>query len=300
MSAAARAPRLPHVSPSRLRVLRAAMAVLQRLAPPLAARVALDLFQRPYHRALVPAERDLLRQARQHRLDAGGDAVQVFEWPGTRPDTVLLVHGWGSRAGRFTALAALLHARGWRVLALDAPGHGGSPGRRSNLTRFMAALEATARQLGPVHALAGHSFGALAIARCHQPGPPDWAGSLRATALLSMPSGIPFLAGNFLQLLGIGPAGQRHWRAAFERRFGAPPEDFQALPGAARIPGRVLLAHDPDDDIVPYDHALETLARIGGAVRLLTTHGLGHSALTRDPATLAVIADFIDGEEARP
>ena len=63
--------------------------------------------------------------------------------------------------------------------------------------------------------------------------------------------------------------------------------------GARSIERPVLLVHDEDDDVVPCDHSRQLLARLPGA-RLLTTRGLGHSGMLRDPPTLAAIADFVD------
>jgi alpha-beta hydrolase superfamily lysophospholipase len=43
-------------------------------------------------------------------------------WAETLFPTVVLVHGWGSRASRLSALAAALVEAGFRAVAYDAPG----------------------------------------------------------------------------------------------------------------------------------------------------------------------------------
>lgn len=229
--------------------------------------------------------------ARLHHIAAGADRVRVYEW-GSGARTVLIVHGWGSRASRFAPMANALAARGWRVLAFDAPGHGLSVGRSSSLPQFMATLDAIATQLGPVQVLIGHSIGALAIA-CARTGAPPWFNALQRVVLISMPSGAPFLVEAFHGMFRIGTATARHMLDAFGRRFGAGPASFIASPDVVirRLP--VLVVHDRHDDIVPFAHSEALLPALQNA-RLLVTDGLGHSALTRDAATINAIADFID------
>lgn len=285
--------RMPHVSPRQVAWLRRAFAVLQALGPALAARVALRLFLRSFRHAVRAEERAALQRARQHQLVSGRDTVQVHEWGGGER-TVIILHGWGSSAARFAGFAELLAARGWHVLVPDAPGHGASPGRSSSLPQFIAALDAIVARFGPPRALVGHSLGALAIARRHADAEPGWVRSLESVVLISMPSGAPFLIEVFLRSLGLRAAASAHLNTLFERRFGARVVDYAALPGAARIGARLLLVHDRGDDIIPLAHCEELRGQLQRAT-VITTTGLGHSALTRDDGTIGRIIAFLEG-----
>lgn len=286
------AQRLPHVTPVLLARAKALIRLLQSVSPRLAARVAFWMFLKPQRRELAQSDAAFMAAARMHTIPSAADRVQVYEW-GSGSRTVLIAHGWGSRASRFAPLADVLVARGWRVLALDAPGHGISPGRSSSLPQFIAALDAIADRLGPVHALIGHSLGALAIVCARQDSAPAWFSALRKVVLISMPSGAPFLVEAFNGMFGIKPATAHHMRELFRRRFGADPAFFIAAPAAAIRGVPTLVIHDRGDDIVPFAHGEELLPALGNA-RLLTTEGLGHSALTRDTATMNEIGNFLD------
>jgi len=288
------AQRLPHISPARLARLKALFRVLQALSPALAARLAFFLFLRPARRELRPDDAAVMATAKTHLLHAGSDPVHVYEW-GEGPRTVLIVHGWGSRAARFAPMAAALAAQGWRVLAMDAPAHGLSSGRSSSLPQFMRALDTVATQLGPVQAVIGHSLGALAIACRREQERPAWFSGLRRVVLISMPAGAPFLVDSFLQMLGIGDATSRLLLARFKRRFGSGPDSFTAAPASLQLP--TLLVHDQGDDIVPFAHSMQWLPPLTDR-RLLATADLGHSALTRDAATIRAIAEFLDAPDA--
>jgi pimeloyl-ACP methyl ester carboxylesterase len=286
------AQRLPHVTQASLARIHALLRVLQRWSPRLAARAAFCLFLKPQRRDLAQSDIAFMAAARVHRVRVGADQVRVYEW-GSGSRTALIAHGWGSRASRFAPLASVLVARGWRVLAWDAPGHGLSPGHRSSLPQFMAALDAAASQLGPVQAVIGHSLGALAIVCARPDKAPAWFGALQKVVLISMPSGAPFLIQAFHGMFGIGAATDRYFQARFRRRFGTEPAFFTARPDDAlrRLP--VLVVHDRADDIVPFAHGESALSTLGNA-RLLATEGLGHSALTRDTATIQSIGEFLD------
>ena len=216
----------------------------------------------------------------------------LHEWGGSGP-TALVLHGWGSSAARFALLAQALHARGWRVLAFDAPGHGASSGSSSSLPQFMAALDDIIERHGRPQALVGHSLGALAIARRHASGAPDWASELRAVVLLSMPSGADYLVHKYIEALGLSADAEQRLLARFRQRFGAEPRDYGSMPGASRIAARLLLVHDQADDIIPHAHSVALAARLPAA-RFITTVDQGHSKLTREADTIARIVDFID------
>lgn len=284
---------MPHVSPRQAAWLRRAFAVLQAVSPALAARAAFRLFLHSYRHALRAEEQAALQRARHHQVVSGSDTVRVYEW-GSGERTVIILHGWGSSAARFTGFAEQLAARGWHVLVPDAPGHGASAGKSSSLPQFIAALDAIVARFGPPQALVGHSLGALAIARRHAEADTGWLKSLESVVLISMPSGAPFLIEVFLRTLGLRSAASTHLNALFERRFGARVVDYSALPGAARISARLLLVHDRGDDIIPLAHCEDLRGQLQRAT-VITTTGLGHSALTRDGGTIGRIIAFLEG-----
>lgn len=268
------------------------MHVLQAISTRLAARVAFRLFLTPLRRRLDPYDAVIVAQATLHRLDCNqSDQTQVYEW-GNGPRTAIIVHGWSSHASRCAPLAQALVARGWRVLAFDAPAHGRSPGRLSSLPQFIGALDAIIERLGPAHALIGHSLGALAVTvrlGAERPAPD----TLRKIVLISMPSGAPYLLDSFEAMLQLNAATRRRTRQLFIRRFAHEPEHFASLPNAARIAVPALVMHDRRDDIVPLAHSEPLIAGMRQA-RLHCTEGMGHSGLLRNAAGIEVIADFLD------
>jgi pimeloyl-ACP methyl ester carboxylesterase len=115
----------------RITALRTAFRTVGTVAPGLAAHWAEQLFCRPPRQVRREREEAFLATGRPFAVPHAGTELRAWEW-GTGP-TVVLVHGWGSRAGRWATLAPSLLARRFRVITYDAPAHGTSPGRMASL-----------------------------------------------------------------------------------------------------------------------------------------------------------------------
>jgi pimeloyl-ACP methyl ester carboxylesterase len=264
--------------------------MLARVSPALAARLALDRFLKPSRRELDAVDAAALASARLTTLRVADVDVQVYEWGEAGAPTLLLLHGWGSHAPRFSAFIDGALARGWRALAFDAPGHGRSTGRRSSLARFRAALDAVIASYGPVRAVVAHSLGALATAT--RLADPAAAPALRAAALVSLPRDVSYLLETYLEILAARPAMAGRVRALFQERYGGTAAALSATALAPHITCPVLLVQDRDDDVVPVEQA-EELARLLPHGALHLTQGLGHSGMLRDPATVNAVLGFL-------
>jgi pimeloyl-ACP methyl ester carboxylesterase len=81
---------------------------------------------------------------------------------GTGPRTLVFVHGWTCSLAMWRLQASDFAARGFRVVALDLPGHGGSdaPDVAYTMALFARAVDAVLRDAGvPRAILVGHSMG---------------------------------------------------------------------------------------------------------------------------------------------
>ena len=73
--------------------------------------------------------------------------------------SVLLCHGWGGRGTQFFALIEALVAAGYRAIAFDAPAHGDSSGKRTNMLMASKTIAGIVEREAPISAVIGHSFG---------------------------------------------------------------------------------------------------------------------------------------------
>ncbi|HZJ52845.1 MAG TPA: alpha/beta hydrolase [Myxococcaceae bacterium] len=261
---------------------------LGAVSPAAAARLGMQLFRltgprRPPRFTPAPGAVERFRVGR-HR-------VASYIWHGGGP-TVVLVHGWNGTAGDLSAFIGPLRDTGRRVVAIDLPAHGRSPGRRSDLTEAVQVVEAVLRREPSIEAVIAHSFGVPATVLAAARGAP-----LPRTVLISGPIAVEPYLERFGQVLGLSPsireALRRRLRTLLERA-GLLPVELNAV--APRLGTPALIVHDRSDREVPFLSA-QLLHRAWPGSELLATEGLGHRRLLAAPAVVERAVRFAVGWE---
>lgn len=196
--------------------------------------------------------------------------------------TVLLAHGWGSRASHMALLARSLAAGGFRAVAFDAPAHGNS--RRadtadtSNMFEFGRAVSRVAGEYGPVYAVVGHSLGALAaaFALAGTGRFSEYRFAAEKLVLVSAPENLTRVLENFCRKHGM--ASTDALRQSLEGAFGFRVSDYSLSEAAGRLCAKVMLVHDEDDEEIPVSDALDMKKKHEG-VELVLTRGFGHGRI---------------------
>lgn len=208
---------------------------------------------------------------------------------------VVLVHGWGERAAGLGGFVAPLTGAGFRVVGLDLPAHGQSSGQMSHPIHAAAALREVADHLGGVHALIAHSAGANAALLALNAGlPADRA------VLIAPNADIDYTLQTFQLMFGLPPKAMTGLKHKIERRFG--PTVWRDVNGdflATRITTPGLVFHDPEDPQVPFEGA-QKLVRAWTGSKLIEAPGLGHGAITRDPAVIERAVGFVTDPALEP
>jgi len=272
--------------PVAFRLLRAALTLAALVSTELTGRWVNRLWFRSQRFQEPAREKEWLAGAQRLTLAHRDRPLAVYHW-GKGP-TVLLVHGWHGRGAQLGAFAAPLVAAGYRVVAFDAPAHGRTPGRATDLPEVSEALLTVADAFPPLHGVIAHSFGV--------------AGTLVATrnglaphrvVALSAPASIDFLMDSFAARLGIPTAVMDVHRRLMELRFGADLwRRFSPTEIARDLDIPALLMHDKEDHDVPWQQG-EALARAWPGAAWVRTQGLGHRRILRDPDVVAHVVAFM-------
>lgn len=290
-------------------VIRGLFAVAEQIAPRLTGRAAFELFSRtPSPNRMSQRARDVLArstaimaEARRHQLRLEGGCVVAYDFApagGTRrAPTALVLHGWGARAAHMTSVIRELTEAGFRVIALDLPGHGESAGRRLNMASAVRAVRAADDWFGPFAAIVGHSFGGAVAANAA-------VGSIRNVepvraerlVLISAPSSMPALFRDFGSFLNLGARAQVALAARVHDLTGRPLEEFVVADQLARHKLPALVIHAPDDKEISSKEA-ESLARAGSHVELRWAPGLGHRRILSDSGVARMVAEFLTDPE---
>lgn len=283
------------------RLVRLGLKALAAVSTELAFRAAWRLFRTPRRLPVKSWEAAALADARLSHVTFEGRGVATWTWepavtaPAT-PPTALLLHGWEHRAAWWGVFARALTAAGWRVVAVDCPAHGASPGRRTTLVGYGQAAQAVVdAQPTGVQAVVAHSFGAAALS-----GLPVRFARPPRVALLSAPGSLGAVSQRFADLLGLPTVVVQRMADHIRRRFGRAPEEFSLLTMGPQLSvAAALLMHDEHDTVVPFAEA-QAVAQAWPALTFEPTRGLGHNRLLRDPAVVARVVEFVTADGRRP
>lgn len=263
------------------RNVRTAIAAIAAISPDLAARIAMFAVTRTKRRALRPAEKALLARGEPLEIVHGRQTIRAWTW-GAGP-TVHLVHGWNGRSTQLGAFVAPLVASGMRVIAHDSVGHGASTGSSSSVVEMADTLRRVVEATGPARAIIAHSMGALATSIALDRG----LVTARAT-FIAAPADTSMWPEQIFGLAGI--AAERARLLAEERlRTTYARLTATSLGRSIRIP--VLVAHDRNDETVPFEDALANVRSIRDA-GLLATTGYSHTSILRAPDVIEEVARF--------
>lgn len=285
---------MPSVPALLARSIHAAATVSPALAGDLAYRL---FFTTSPRMAVRDADAPTHDDARRGRLAVRGVEVVTYEW-GTGPRTVLLLHGWRGRASQFAPLVRELVAEGFRVIAFDAPAHGSSAGRRTDVRDWVEAAQQLQAEHGPFAAIVGHSFGAFAaltVARSTVPTP--------AVAAIAGAAGPDAFLAEFAREFRLDVATTARLSERFRGRLDLDQATVSARYDAAQHPlpaeTELLVVHDRDDRRMPDADSRRLHDAHGERSRLLRTEGFGHTRVLSADATLdAVVAMVVGGLEA--
>lgn len=263
----------------------AALAAASHVAPSLVAPFFRRMMLKPRRHVRPPPALSLPLADERIAL---GDGLVAWRW-GQGP-VVLLVHGFEGNRTQFAAIVEALVGRGFAAVALDVPAHGESAGDELTTVKFIAAIDRTLQQLGPVHAIVGHSLGgamSLYSIAC--------SGGASRLAVISAPSSLMRELRRFASVMGLSERATAAFIASVESRVGRPAADFDIRHIADKVDLPLLLIHDQNDRQVPVVEATRSAHVLHGA-ELMITRGLGHNRLLADPKVVAAVIDFVAQE----
>jgi pimeloyl-ACP methyl ester carboxylesterase len=269
--------------------LRAGMKVASAIAPDTAVKLAHNLFFTPPRARVRDEERLILDRGETFALGAplGKESERIVGRVWGEGPTVLLVHGWGGHAGQMTTLVDPAVAAGFRVVAVNLPGHGESAGRVSSLVHGASALARVAALFGPVRGLVAHSFGAAVSTYAMSSGL-----SVERAVFFAPPSRFETFWQRFRLGAGVSDLVMERMLHRAEgwlnvRFAGISPVDL-----APRMKTPLLVFHDPEDREMPFGEGAELASSWPGAV-LRRAERLGHLRILRDPGCIAEAVGFL-------
>lgn len=228
-------------------------------------------------------------KARRRDAAAVGDATRVdiaghsgFTM-GSGP-LALAIHGWGGRAAQMAPLAEQVANAGFRVVAVDLPGHAGDAS--TDVKQAAAALRSVVAETGPPSIVIGHSFAAMVLRLAFADEAPPVVVLL--APMVRVQDGLDV----FADRLRLFPWARRGLVARLEAW------DPEVWPMVSQLepdqlPGAdVLILHDPGDHDTPFGAAAELAARRANT-DIVPIDGAGHNGILSDPVALDTLTAYV-------
>lgn len=263
------------------------ISVLEKFSPSWALKLALHFFFRPIPFKTPAIERKWQKKAIQKTLYADDMPFTLYRW-GKKGPKVLLVHGWSGRGTQFYKLIKKLLKHGYQPFAIDAPGHGRFPAKRTDLLKFIQAVEVVHSQVGPFYALVGHSLGGVAISNAVIRGIPA-----QKLIVIGSPALISNTVKDFCIRIGASTKTENALMQKLKELYGDNIQQYSLAEVVAKLSIPGLIVHDTNDEDVNYAEAQLVHQNWPGS-RLLTTTGLGHRKVLRDKHVNKKIIQFLD------
>jgi len=273
---------------AKLFVQRAIFRVLMQTAPRHAVERAIRVMLTPPRQPFSDAELAVLEEASLMPVPLITGRLIAWRWGRAADPAVVLVHGWGGRGTQLRGFIEPLLARGFSVVAYDAPGHGMTGGAESSLPHVLQGLNAVLDHLGPVHAIVGHSLGGAvaAMAMVRRP-------AVKRGVLIAPPASLTDSSRRIADTLQWPEALRAAVQRRIETRFGLKWSEFEAEQASGEQP--LLVIHDRQDREVPFGDG-HRHARHWPHARILETSGLGHRRVLEDSMVIQAGVDFVAGE----
>ncbi|NQZ82216.1 MAG: alpha/beta hydrolase [Colwellia sp.] len=264
--------------------------LMSRITPSRTAKGALNKFIRPRRSQLKGWEANAETQGIRFSLNNDISAIRwLSQYSDTSAEqkTLLLVHGWESRATQMYGLVPKLLALGYQVIGVDMPAHGHSLGKISHAEAFVQTVLLAQEKLGDFDAVVGHSLGAgassLAIAR----------GLItKKLVLISGPSSIENVLRSFSRFVGLNNHATDKFLHHASELVGRKPSEMDAINVNGDIEVATLIIHDHHDIEVPISESKRLMPKFVNA-ELYTTTGLGHRKILKSTAVIDKISAFL-------
>ncbi|MCF8406531.1 MAG: alpha/beta fold hydrolase [Chitinophagaceae bacterium] len=270
------------------------------VSPPVAGKLAFDLFCTPYPKYKKKKAPAIFNQAKPLHITLKGDGISEkgnirihgFEWKPLKPNgqTVLIVHGYASYFYKFDQYIQPLLKEGFRVIGFDAPGHGLSEGKHINIVIYKHAIENIIKELGPIDHFIGHSLGAITLAMIAE----NIENPIKHKFVLIAPATKTTTTfERYFNMMHLSPAIRAAFNELVEKRSGMPITYFEADRAIENFTGDLLWVHDRDDLVCPYKDLEEFQKKAPQNIKFLITNELGHNKLYKTPEIIDKIVAFL-------
>lgn len=261
---------------------------LQFISGDLAAKFALKAFLTP-PKFKTPEREEMMQKSAKTEIiliPSIDKEITVYTY-GFSKTKILLSHGWAGRGTQLYEIADKLLENGMMVVTFDAPAHGLSAGKTTNILEYIACIEHLNEKYGPFEAAIGHSFGGICLLAALAQN-----SFLQKLVLLGTEGSTDRIVEDFIKKLELKPKIAKRLSAKIKSNYKVDLADYSAEEAAKKVDIPTLVIHDTDDTDVDVSSAYKLRQNLSNGL-LYVTNGLGHRRILRDQKTIRKMIEFI-------
>lgn len=247
------------------------------IAPNSAARITMFFYTKPMEGKILRYHEKFLNSADEaEKLDFEDSKIQTYFWKGTGK-TVLLLHGWESNTWRWRKMIPYLKELDLNIIAMDAPAHGKTEGKRFTAVIYAAMIDKVVAKYNPDFII-GHSIGAMTglYYITHYDGH-----KIKDMVVMASPNKWEDVANRFHTALRLSDRVIKYFDIAFNEIFDKPQTYYSAEDFVTQIDIPGFLIHDEDDTFNLVEDG-RAIAKKWKNVTYWETKGIGHSLQARE------------------
>lgn len=220
-----------------------------------------------------------------------GDQIRLatYSW-GQSDKKVLLLHGWGGSPLDFKHMITALVSSGYEVISFDAPAHGFSAGKRTNLIQWMHVMHQVLQQAGPVHAIIGHSLGGLNAALTLVRQEVTVPRLVMISAAVSAPS---FFKETY-DLFRIPPVVVEKVEQQILKQLHQDLKELDLFLYPQQIKAEKILVVYDENDTVAKPEEINMFLQQYSSISALRINGDGHFRIMKDKVVIEKVLDFLN------
>ena len=261
---------------------------LNFFSPWAASRYAVQLFLMPLRYDIPLREKKMESQSRKEDIfvDKIKRTIRVYHY-GNSEKKILLVHGWSGTGTQLSKIADRLLPLGYSTVSFDAPAHGMSPGKKTNIIEFIDCIHHLDKLYGTFTAAIGHSLGGMSLLNAVQNNL-----NIQKLVIIGTANTVTVITINFVKNLQLPQKVATLLKSYFDKKYQLDLDDFSGSVSAEGVTIPTLVIHDINDVDVHYSAAGEINEKLKNG-KVLLTEGLGHRKILGDPSVIDQILEFI-------
>jgi len=235
------------------------------------------MFSIALRRRLSKNDRKFYEQGMKETYKVSRYRFHTYSYGDSGP-VLLLLHGFCSNAARWRNYVQPLIDSGYQIVAMDAPGHGTSPGYFMSVPTYIKCVKEVLSSRAQWDGIVTHSMGgvvsAVALGELNHIQPNQYV------LLNSFNTGDSMMS-TFARRLGVNRNVIANLRKRVELNTGRPLDQYSIELHLKKYKLQGLIIHDKDDIIVPKSESEKNLYQFS-EFKTLKTAGLGHNLFSKE------------------